>query len=189
MELRDALKARRSIRSFEDRQIPDDLLESVVGAASWAPSAFNEQPWHFRVVRHELREKLLGIMVQNTAYLEEFMKVLGREATPEAIQWYSDLGGAPVILACTMPIVDDEFRAMNKYLSIGAAVQNILLAATDAGLGSCSVTFSFWVRDEIGELLDIPKDRMLVGLIALGYPRALQAPVPEHRRDIVTFMD
>ncbi|MDA3935517.1 MAG: nitroreductase [Actinomycetota bacterium] len=189
MELRDAIASRRSVRSFDDRPVPDELIRSVVSAASFAPSALNEQPWYFRVVRNELREKLLRVMAQNTSYLEEFMRVLGHDATPAALQWYSNLGGAPVIVACTMPKEDDDFLALNKHISIGAAVQNILLAATDAGLGSCNVTFSFWVKDEICALLGIPENRTLAGLVVLGYPGDEQPPVPPHDHDVISFMD
>jgi len=80
-------------------------------------------------------------------------------------------------------------QLMNKYLSVGGAIENLLLAATDLGLGTCPVTFSFWVRDEIGRMLDVPEDRMIVSLVTLGYPTDQPPVAPAHKTDVAVYLD
>jgi nitroreductase len=129
-------------------------------------------------------------MAQSTSYLEEYMRVIGHEATDEALRWYSELGGAPVFVACTMPRVDDDFARLNKHLSVGAAIQNMLLAVTEEGLGSCSITFSYWVRDQIAEILGVPDDRVIVAVVVLGYAGEQQVPEsPPKNTDVAVYVD
>jgi len=132
---------------------------------------------------------MLQILSQHTHYLEEYLAVLGHEATQEQLRWYSELGGAPMIILCTMPRAEDSFSRLNKHLSVGAAIQNMLLAATAEGLGACNVTFSFWVRDEMAEALGIPEDRSIVALIVLGYPTDEPPVAPPKSGDIAEYLD
>ncbi len=189
MELLEAIASRHSIRSFRKEPVPVELVERLIHAAAHAPSALNEQPWTFYVTSGATRAQLGELMFQSTHYLEEFLTVLGHKATPEQLSWYAELGGAPIVIACTMPRTDDEFLKMNKYLSVGAAIENLQLAATDLGLGTCAVTFSFWVRDEIGNLLGVPDERMIVSLVALGYPTDAAPVAPPHRTDVAVYLD
>jgi len=189
MELLDAIASRHSIRSYRPDSVPREVIERLIHAAAHAPSALNEQPWRFYVVSGATRAALGELMFQSTHYLEEYLAVLGHTATPEHLSWYAELGGAPVVIACTMPRTDDDFLLMNKYLSVGGAIENLLLAATDCGLGTCPVTFSFWVRDEIGRLIDVPEDRMIVSLVTLGYPSDQPPVAPAHKTDVAVYLD
>ncbi|MDZ4179285.1 MAG: nitroreductase family protein [Coriobacteriia bacterium] len=188
MQLFEALENRHSIRAYRSDPVPRELLDRLVYAASLAPSALNEQPWHFYITAGETRQNIGEIMLQGTHYLEEYMAVLGHEMNDHVLQWYSELGGAPVIIACTCPRTDDEFMRMNKHLSMGGATQSMLLAATELGLGACSLTFSFWVRDEIAQMIGVPDDRVIVGLIAVGYPAEEPESHPRNT-DIATYLD
>ena len=189
MELKDALESRHSIRSFTSDPVPRKLLEEVLGAAALAPSPFNEQPWRFYVATGESRARVGEIMSQNTNYFEEFMAVLGMEPTAEHLRWYTEMGGAPVVVACTAPKVDDEFSRLQKHLAMGAAMENILLAATEAGLGTCGLTSGYWVRDLIGEALGVPENRTIVCMIVVGYQSEEEAVAPSRKTDIVEFLD
>ena len=71
MDTYDVIKTRRSIRSYDDRDVPETLIENVIGAAMLAPSAGNQQSWHFIVVRD--REKLDAVPV---ALLDQYVKRL-----------------------------------------------------------------------------------------------------------------
>ncbi len=190
MQLFEVLENRHSIRAYRPDPVPRELLDKMVYAASLAPSAFNEQPWRFYIASGESRKRLGEIMVQGTYYLEEYMVVLGHEMNEHVLRWYSELGGAPIVIACTAPRVDDDFARLNKHLSMGAAIQNMLLVATELGLGACMLTFSFWVRDEIGEMLGVPDDRVLIALVSVGY--SIEDPVAPGRQlpeDIVVYRD
>jgi len=189
MELRDALESRHSIRSFTSDPVPRKLLEEVLSAAALAPSPFNEQPWRFYVASGESRVRVGEIMTQNTSYFDEFMTLVGMEPTEEHLRWYTEMGGAPVVVACTMPKVDDKFALLQKQLTMGAAIENILLAATEAGLGTCGITSGYWVRDLIGEALGVPEDRTIIAMIVMGYPSDEQPVAPPHNFDIAEFRD
>ncbi len=190
MELFEAIMKRHSVRSFKADPVPREMLDRLFLAASQAPSSMNEQPWHFFVASGESRVAVGEIMAQSTSYLEEYMKLIGHEATDEAMRWYSELGGAPVLIACTMPRVDDEFARLNKHIAMGGATENLLLAATEQELGACSITFSYWVNDQIATALGIPDDRVIVCMIVLGFPGAAAGESgPPKSHDVVTYLD
>lgn len=188
MDFDRVLRERHSVRAYSSREVPHDVLERVLDAASFAPSSFNEQPWRFFVATGETRTRVGEIMAQSTVYLEDYMEVLGPEGYERATKWYTDLGGCPVVVAVSMTVAEDTLTHLNRMLSVGAAVQNVLLAVTNEGLGACSITFSFWLRDELSRELGVPEDREIVALIAMGYP-AEQPLAPPHSHDIAVFRD
>ncbi len=189
MDLFEAIEKRHSVRAFKPDPVPRELIEKLIEAAALAPSAMNEQPWRFYVTTGDNRAKVGEIMARGTTHLEEFIDVIGAEHIDAAVQWYSELGHAPVVIVCTMPKATDDFWRMNKHLSIGGAIENILLGATALGLGACNITFSFYVRDELVEVLSIPEDRTLIAIIALGYPEDDQPDPPERNLDVAIYLD
>lgn len=189
MELFEAIAKRHSVRSFKSDPVPRETLSRLFDAAAQAPSSMNEQPWLFYVATGKSRQAVGEIMAQSTGYLEEYMKLIGHDVTDEALRWYSELGGAPILIACTMPRVDDDFSRLNKQISIGGAVENLLLAITEEGLGACSITFSFWVSDQIAEVLEIPEDRVIVCMVVLGHPAEAVTDGPPKSTDVVVYRD
>ena len=180
MELFEAIEGRHSCRAFRRDAIPRDLLQRVSDAAKEAPSIFNEQPWHFYITRGETRARVGEIMAQSTRYLEEYIEVFGQEFYDQAVQWYSDMGHAPVIIVCTMSASDDEHSRSEKLFAMGAAVQNMLLAAEDEGLGACTVSHSHWVADEMLEAVGAPEEAELSVLVVVGYPNEDSAQAATH---------
>ena len=79
MDFDRVLRERHSVRAYSPRDVPHDVLERVLDAASFAPSALNEQPWRFFVATGEARARVGEIMAQSTVYLEDYMEVLGPE--------------------------------------------------------------------------------------------------------------
>jgi nitroreductase len=188
VEFSELLAARHSVREFADRVVDREVLERVLDAASFAPSSMNEQPWCFYVAEGATRARVGEVMAQSTVYLADYIDILGPERYEEASRWYTDLGGAPIVVGVTIPRTDDEPTFINRVISVGAAVQNVLLAATNEGLGACMVTFSFWVRDQLAEAFGLAADRVVVGLVALGYPSGTpESPTRSH--DIAVFRE
>lgn len=144
MELFEAMGSRRSVRAYQGKPMAREDLEKIVDAARRAPSGRNEQPWEFVVVTDMYAR-------QRIAELTTFGKHIAD-------------AGACVAVFCR--------SSTPYYLEDGsAATQNILLAATAIGLGSC------WVAadkkpyaQDIAELLGAPETHRLVSLVALGYP-------------------
>jgi nitroreductase len=127
-------------------------------------------------------------MAMSTLHLKDYIGIIDQEHLDQAEQFFASLGGAPVVVAVSAPVIKDELDRINAYLSVGCALENLLLAATAEGLGTCSLTFSFWVRDELAEVLGLPEGREVVALVVLGY--SAETPVaPPHNLDIATFHD
>lgn len=189
MELFEAIEQRHSVRSFKIDAVPREALEKIMHAAALAPSAMNEQPWQFYVTTGESRARVGEIMAQTTTHLEEYVDLIGPERHAEAVQWYSELGNAPVVIVCAMPKAQDPFGRLNKQISVGASIQNMLLAATELGLGACIVTFAFWVRDELALYLGVQEEHEIVTLIAVGYASEKSPVSPPHRTDIAEYLD
>lgn len=188
MEFFEALEARHSVRSFSGEPIPREKIDQLLAAAARAPSSFNEQPWHFYVAQGEARERLGEIMAQSTSYLEEYIEVLGPDRYEHALKWYSDLGNASVVLACTTLESETTFQEMNRLLAVGAAIENLLLAATALDLAACNITFAFMVKDDIEEALGIPDGRSLVSIVALGWPSDEDAEASPRDPDVADFV-
>jgi nitroreductase len=71
MELSEAIKGRRSIRAFKKQNVPEEIVEKLINAASWAPSAGNIQPWEFVIVRKPAVKKKLAQAALNQTFIEE----------------------------------------------------------------------------------------------------------------------
>jgi nitroreductase len=187
MELMQAIRGRRSIRVFDGRPIDRPVLEEIVGAASYAPSRMNVQPWHFHVATGEARQRVAAVMAMTTAYLQEYVDVLGPEHVEHAARFYADLGGAPVIIGISSPRDDDVFEARDFAISVGAAIQNLLLAVEDNGLGACSLSVPVWIRDQLAEVFEVDAEWEIMSLIVMGH--ADESPHPRDRHtDVVTFL-
>lgn len=144
MQVQEALKKRRSIRTFNAKPIPLNLIETLIDYARLAPTARNVQPWEFVVITKK-----------------ETLQNLGTLATPNG-EFIKDS------ICCIAVFCQDT----KYYLEDGcAATENILISATDLGLSTCWVAGDKKPYcDKVGELLGAPRDYKLVSLIPLGYP-------------------
>jgi F420 biosynthesis protein FbiB-like protein len=173
METLEAIAARRSVRKFADRPVAEETVNAVLAAAILAPSGKNRQPWRFVVVAgDEKRKQMIRVMREGIADT----KVRGME-TGSAIMTARVMEHAPVTIFVFNPeglhpwvshSVGQTFLAMVDTQSIGAAIQNMLLAAQDLGLGTlwmCDVWSAYrQLSTWLGE------SGQLVAAVALGYP-------------------
>lgn len=187
MELMDAIHGRRSIRIFDGRPVERGALEQVMDAATYAPSRMNTQPWHFHVATGEARTRVAEVMAMTTAYLEEYIDALGPEGVEYAARFYADLGAAPVVIGVASPITEECNEARDNAISVGAAVQNVLLAVHDKGLAGCNISSPHWVRDRLGDVFDLEEGWEIVSLIVLGYA-AEEAHERDRHTDVVTYL-
>lgn len=150
MDAIQALRERRSVRAYvEDKEVPRDVIETIVDCGRLAATARNEQPWEFVVVTDAAMRKRIADTTQHGKHI----------------------ANAPVCIAV--------FCADSKYyLEDGAAAtQNMLVAAWALGLGTCWVAGDKKeYAGEMGAMLGIPADRNLVSLISVGYPASVPAP-------------
>lgn len=186
MELDQAIAGRHAYRLFDGEPVDRAVLERMVESARSAPSSLNAQPWRFDVTTGESRAKVGAIMAMTTVYLDEYVGKLPPEKLESAQRFYSDLGNAPVVIVVSVEQADDELGTINNLISTGAAIENLLLTATAAGIQTCNITFSFWVRDEISAALGIPDTHVVTALVLAGHASE-PALAPEHDRDVARF--
>jgi nitroreductase len=152
MDVLEAIKQRRSIRQFTEQAIERELLEQILDAARWAPTAGNQQKWRFIIVtdptvKEMVRKVSPGVFATPAAFV-----VICAEKDPDASDW-------------------DEWT----YLAdCAVAAQNIMLAAHALGLGSC-VAISY-ARAAVQEILDIPDQVQPELIVILGYPAEDPSP-------------
>lgn len=174
------VRGRRSIRKFEARPIPREVVFRLLEAARWAPSAHNRQPWRFVVLSKTEEKRTLAD--QMAKQLAADLRADGLDA--DAIKRDTDrsrrrLSAAPVlILVCLsmadMDIYPDARRQQLEYTmaiqSAAMAAQNLLLAAHAEGLGACWICAPLFCQDTVREVLELPTDYDPQGVITLGYP-------------------
>jgi len=156
LRLDDVIRRRKSVRMYDQREVNESLLKEIVASARFAPSACNAQPWRFVVVtdREKVRlifEESLGGIVSN--------------------RWART---APVyIVACMRKsLLIHKVGAGLKgipyhFLDMGAAIEHVLLKATELGLGTCWI--GWFNKRAVRKILSIPKDVYVVSLITIGY--------------------
>jgi nitroreductase len=184
-EFFDVVRSQRACRSFSDEPVPDDLVERVLEAATFAPSAENTQPWVFVVVHESAARERIGELTRRAwegggrAYSEgrlgtRLLADVERGAT-------GGVSGAPVLI-----VVGADARRCHEATvasSTYPAVQNLLLAATAFGLGSALTTLTTVFADELRAVVRLPEHVQPVAVVPLGRP---ERPLGPPRREPVT---
>lgn len=175
MELMEAIAGRRSVRRFREEAIPREVLEELLTAACWAPSAENTQPWYFLALTgsediQELQTTMEQVSEQMRPYLEEAFPGQPR-VVARTTSFLRHLGGAPVYVLVFLQ-EDCAAHARDSMIeSAAAAIQNLLLSAHDHGLGACWVNaatalgYGPALRERFA-----PDKGEFVSMISLGYP-------------------
>jgi nitroreductase len=199
MEVQTAIRSRRSVRRYKNTPVPKELIQEILEAANLAPSATNRQPWEFVVVnrsylnrledtlKEAFRERVAGVSEENMRRAIADLS-LPEEESGDRLKalgtFYRTLGGAPVAVGVCLPRESDAWASRNNISDSAAAIQNLLLAAWDKGLGTCWMTGPLKARAAaIAAFLEIPQDRELVAIVTLGYPDH-QPPMPP-KKDVV----
>jgi nitroreductase len=160
----------RAVRAFADREVPDDLLDQVLQAATHAPSGSNTQPWRFIVIRDP--EVKLALSAEYEAAQRTRSGREDGEATGDGI-----IARAPVVIVPCVRTPERTGRAgFQTGASIYPACQNLMLAARALGLGTVLTTTHRIRRDEVHALLGIPEGWDSAALIPLGWPDRAYGP-------------
>lgn len=173
MDFMDIVKERRSIRKFEDREVPEQLQKTLLESIQWSQSWANTQCWEAILIRdQEIRVRLQETMSK------------GNPATKAIVE-------APLLIGLAAKLQSSGYykgQASTKYgdwflFDLGLATQNLCLTAHALGLGS--VVVGLFDQDKAGEVLQIPEGYELPVLIPVGYPA--KTPAPPKRRAIEAF--
>jgi nitroreductase len=172
-QLMELIKGRRSIRRYEEKEIPEQDLQQVLESIKWSPSWANSQCWEVVVVRdHARKERLQGALKDTNPAKKAIVQ-------------------APVVLVlCGKTRIAGFYKGQvtTKFgdwfmFDLGIATQSLCLAAYDLGLGT--VIVGMFDHDKTKEILGVTEEFEVVAMIPIGYP-AKDAPVTK-RRDISEF--
>jgi nitroreductase len=158
MDVFEAIKTRKSVRSFKDKPGEKEKIEKLLDAARLAPSASNRQEWRFVVVTDADKRKALAVAAKNQAFV----------------------GQAPVVFACCAE-TDNHLMSCGQPcypIDVAIAMDHITLAAVELGLGTCWI--GAFDEKEAKKVLGIPEKIRVVQLMPLGYP-ADPSPVAKNR--------
>jgi nitroreductase len=159
------LRSRRSIRRYRPDPVPDEMVEGLLEAGRWAPSASNRQPWHFIVVRDPA---ILQEVAQHAAYF--------------FIRW-AHVAEAPLLIVLCGEARNRVYRQF-LHEDIGLAGSQIMLQAKALGLGTC------WIggldRKAVRGILKVPDHVEIVGLLTVGFPA--EDPAPPARKPLAEIV-
>ena len=156
MSLVDVVSSRRSIRRYEKKEIPKNVLDKILEAGRQAPSAANRQPFHLIIITNQELRKELSRGLFNRFIQDSAVTVVGCANTNE-------------ILTAKWAVVDTSI-----------ALQNMVIEAWALGIGSCWI--GDFKEDNVKQLLEIPDKWKVVALVSLGYPA--EQPQPRKKKPI-----
>lgn len=196
MSFLDLSRRRRSVRAFQDRSISDDDLRSILEAGNMAPSAHNKQAWKFVVIRGARKRQLADVITTLSALFPKKSRMLLRMAaksisscdvvvtvfsTGELLEEAKDFGDH-------MKKSVEHFFAEMEIQSASAAVQNMLLQATDLGIGSVWLGVVVMIARQIEAFTGV--EGRLLAMVPLGYPlREGGGPRKKHITDVTVVIE
>jgi nitroreductase len=188
VDVLEAIAARRSIRRFKDEAIPDEALDAILTAATQAPSGRNRQPWRFVVVGRNKRADMIRVMREGIVKAKARGEDVGSsEWTAQAMEqaavtvFVFNAHGLHPWLARS---IEQQFLDLVNVQSIGAAIQNMALAAQGLGIGSLWICDVFEVYEDLR--LWMGEEGQMVAAMALGYADERPGPRPRKAVNEVT---
>lgn len=174
----DSIYDRRSIRKFQKKGVPIEMLNKILDAGRVAPSAKNRQPWKYIVFGNEHKKELLKAMEEGLKREENGITDIpkSRHGIPDAKNTLRIMQEAPIIIVvlntnAKSPFLqidnDERISEICDSLSIGASIQNMLLVAKEMEIGTLWIANTCFAYSELVTYLNT--EEQLVGAIALGY--------------------
>jgi len=147
----EAIKKRQSVRSYQDKEIPEEMLQQILEAGRLAPSAKNNQPWKFIIVKDNNLKKKLISACKNQGFVGE---------------------ASVVIVGCAInPSYEMGSGDYSYSVDLAIALDHMSLQAAALGLGTCWI--GAFYQDKVKDILGIPEDIRVVALMPLGFPKEL----------------
>jgi Nitroreductase len=180
-EVLNTIKNRRSVRSYKQEQISQESIDAIIEAGIYAPTAHNDQPWHFTVI-------------QNKDILQRINDIAKSEMAKSDVDWIKKMSANPnfslTYHAPTLIIVSGRKDGMAWTTDCAAAIQNMLLAAESLDIGSVwlgLLRFYFSIEEEV-QKLGIPEGYEPFYGVAFGYKEKEQGKAPKRNMDVVNFI-
>ena len=179
----EAINNRQSIRSYKPKSIPKDVINAIIEAGNQAPSRGREeketkkflfQPWRFVVVEDpEFKKKLVKTTLPIWKKMIESMKETHPEIYQQVMMQYEAMEEPKDMIYYSAPVILFVIGPASYAVSCALACENIMVAATSLGLGSCYVGFGAMVKGDadVVQALELTDDEQIYGPILLGYPK------------------
>lgn len=187
MDFRELIAKRRSVREFDGRAVPADLVREIIADSTQAPNARNAQPWSFIVVANadmikrlsdESKKNILWDMGDNPSSPYLMYRPVLEKAD------FNVFYNAPCLVYIAGP---RDIRSIQVDCALAAAY--FMLSAADRGLGTCWVDLGSVIRDPVmRKEIGLPKDHVIVASIALGYPVRIPATPPRSEPRILKIV-
>lgn len=194
-EVLESIKNRRSIRSYLPEQIKDDELEIILESAVYAPTAHNDQPWHFTVIQNK---KFIDMMdSESKKILKQDKELMGRInleskklVANKEIKIGKSLNFNIFYKAPTVIVVSGKKNAMHPLHDCCAATQNMLIAAESIGIGTCWIGLStfFFQNTKNIEKLNLPDGYEPYFTVTLGYKASHNNKAPKRNKNVVNYI-
>ncbi len=204
MDAIEAIEGRRSVRAFKSDPIPKEILEKIMQAALKAPSWENTQPWEFAVLGGEAMTKLRAAVSEKmgsgekpdldipwpkfTGAHHERSRALGKRLLPELRMEKEDMADWWVSMTrffyapCGVIAYMESSLGEWSILDTGMALENLMIAAWNYGIGTCPISAGVIYPDVLRNLLGIPESKRIIIALAMGYPD-LSSPAATFRSD------
>jgi len=177
--------ARRAVRDYRQETVSDEIIKELIKAGSFAPSAMNEQPWRFVVIKDkELMKRLsdkakeLWIDQSRSSNNSDIQRLANMMSNPDFNIFYN----APVLV-----MIFADPRAFSPQIDCALAAQNMMLAAKSVGIGSCWIGLAMPL-DKVRKILSemsVPADHRLMASLIFGYPVKLDEKAPARYEDTI----
>lgn len=192
-----AIYDRRSIRKFLDKPVSKEDITEIIQSGMKAPSSKNRQPWKYVVIQGDAKEEMLKVFRHGIDREENGSALLPQSKQHIAAAKYTAdiMAEAPVIIFVVNPLgkgileeatPEEHIYEICNIQSIGASIENMLLAATEKGIGSLWICDIYFAHQELCEWLG--SDGQLVAAVALGYQNEFPKERPRKKmEDIVEW--
>lgn len=195
------VRCRRSIRKFRKDPLPREVLQHMIEAASWAPSASNRQDWEFTAITSPTMKERMEDIVRSCwkSILDKSQTEVIQEELEKYAKNFDWFSRAPVLIVVSAKRPEAFFSHLlgeaaddvaGTEISAAMAVQNLMLAAHALGIGSCCMTGPLAAQEALKELLGFGQHRKIVCLVALGYPaEEPEAPLRKPVEKIARYIE
>lgn len=183
-ETLELIKNRRSVRSYEDKQISENNLEQIIEAGIYAPNSMNQQKWHFTIIQNKSVLDRMVRSIQKTIINLKIPFLSERASEPGYHTFYN----APTVI-----VISGVDNAQSIQIDAGLAAENIALASGSLDISSCVITSSSFLfatteGEQWKQELGIPAGYSHICSLALGYKKSENPFAPPRNKDVVNYI-
>ena len=185
-----AIYQRRAVRSYTAEKIEEETIEQLLDAAVHAPTAVHREPWAFVIIQNKERLRQYSDRAKSLLLAQEEATSFFRAAEPKALAVLSDPDFNIFYDAGTLVVIGCRARGLFVEADCWLAAENLMLAATAKGLGTCCIGFAVNILNtpEVKRELGIPEGGAAVAPIIIGVPKGPVAPTTRKAPDVLSWI-